>query len=197
MGTTFEIDESRRSPLRRAALWLGRAISTVVYIYFIIVEIILLLGFFLLLLGANPTSGFVDWVYRSMDRAMEPFRGIFSVVELGQMPNEVESVFDTSVLFAMIVYGILVLVTSAVVDWLNRRAARFEMEDAEYRRQQVVEQSLEASRIDPLGTAPVTGSVPPAGGVPPVGATPPPAGAPPAGDAAAPGGPPLEPPTTS
>lgn len=146
MGVAFDIDQSQRGPLRRAGLWLGRAVSTVVYVYFVIVEIILALGFFLLLLGANPTSGFVDWVYRSMDRAMQPFRGIFSSVELGQMPNEVDSVFDTSVLFAMIVYAILVLAISAVVDWLGQRAARFEMQDVEYRQRQIVEQSLDATR---------------------------------------------------
>ncbi len=158
MSVAFDIEQSRRGPLRRFALWLSRAISTVVYVYFLIVEIILALGFFLLLLGANPTSGFVDWVYRSMDRAMQPFRGIFSTIELGQMPNEVESVFETSVLFAMIVYAILVLAISALVDWLAQRAARLEREDHEYRQQQITEQTLAATmRPDPLAS---TGTVP-------------------------------------
>ena len=143
-NATLEIDQSKRSPMRRFALVLGRVISTIVYVYLLIVEIILFLGFILLLLGANPTSGFVDWVYRSMDRAMEPFRGIFSTLELGQMPNEVESVFDTSVLFAMIVYGILALIISSLVDWLNRRAHRLDLEDQEYRQRQMVEQSMAA-----------------------------------------------------
>ena len=145
MDTMTEIEHSRRGPLRRGGLWLGRAISFVVYLYVMIVEIILLLGFLLLLGGANPTSSFVDWVYRSMDRAMRPFRGMFSTIDLGSMPNEVESVFDTSVLFAMIMYGILALVIHAVVDWLTDRASRLDREDAEYRHYQVMMQAAAAT----------------------------------------------------
>lgn len=141
MTTVPDIDHSQRGPLRRGALGLSRVISTVAYVYVVIVEIILGLGFFLLLFGANPTSGFVDWVYRSMDRAMRPFRGIFSTIELGSMPNDVEAVFDTSVLFAMIMYGILALVIHAVVDWLADRAARLARDDEEYRRYQVMMQA--------------------------------------------------------
>lgn len=161
MTTVPDIEHSQRGPLRRGALGLGRVISTVVYVYLVIVEIILGLGFFLLLFGANPTSSFVDWVYRSMDRAMRPFRGIFSTIELGSMPNEVEAVFDTSVLFAMIMYGILALVIHAVVDWLADRAARLEREDEEYRRYQVMMQAAapvvpparESLRMDPTAPA--------------------------------------------
>ncbi len=169
METMPEIDESKRGPLRKGTLWLARAISTVGYVYVLIVEIILLLGFFLLLFGANPTSSFVDWVYRSMDRAMRPFRGIFSSIELGAMPNEVESVFDTSVLFAMIMYGILALVIHAVVEWLGDRSARLEREDAEYRRYQMMMQSsaptaptapTQSSVDDPLRVDPAAPGAP-------------------------------------
>ena len=37
---------------------------------------------------------------------MERFRGIFTPIELGLTGNDVEAVLDTSVLFAMLVYGI-------------------------------------------------------------------------------------------
>ena len=75
-----------------------------------------MLGFFLLLFGANPEAGFAEWVYRSLDRVMAPFRGIFESIELTG-----NSVLDTSVLFAMIVYGIVGLCLSAAIDWLTEK----------------------------------------------------------------------------
>ena len=92
-------------PQARMALWGARALGYVVYAYLVVTEIVLALGFVLLLLGANPEPAFVQWVYRSLDRAMEPFRGIFTPIELGLTGNDVEAVLDTSVLFAMLVYG--------------------------------------------------------------------------------------------
>ena len=64
---------------RRVVLLIAKAVSYLVYAYLIVVEIILLLGFVLLLFGANPSVGFTEWVYRNLDRVMSPFRGIFSL----------------------------------------------------------------------------------------------------------------------
>ena len=166
-----------------AALWLSRAISYVVYAYLMIVEIILFLGFLLLLLGANPSSSFVDWIYRSMDRAMRPFRGIFEPIEIGVTQANVPSIFETSVVFAMIVYAILALVIHALTEWLNGRLHRLDREDEEYRRQQLVNQSLAASSTAQAPAAPVAAT----GVVPPVTSTPP---------SAPPSTPPSAPPST-
>lgn len=68
---------------------------------------LLFLGIFLLLFGANQSAGFSEWIYRSVDRAMKLFGGLFTPIDLGTTAsNDVESVFEPSVLFAMIVYGI-------------------------------------------------------------------------------------------
>ena len=107
-------------------LWITRALGYAVYVYVVVTEIVLLLGFVLLLFGANPEPSFVQWVYRSMDRAMEPFRGIFTSIELGETSGEVGAVLDTSVLFAMIVYGILALAVRAGIDWLTARIDRLD-----------------------------------------------------------------------
>jgi len=165
---TVEIDDSTVHPVRRAALWLSRAISYVAYAYLMIVEIILFLGFLLLLLGANPSSSFVEWIYRSMDRAMRPFRGIFEPIQIGVTQADVPSVFETSVVFAMIVYAILALVIHALTEWLNGRLHRLDREDEEYRRQQLVNQAMAASNTAPVAA---TGIVPPVTSTPP--ATPP------------------------
>ncbi len=97
------------------------SITYLIYFFVIVAEIILVIGFFLLLFGANPTAGFTQWAYRNLDRVMAPFRGIFAPIELGTTSADVDAVFDTSVLFAMIVYGILALVLSALTRWLSQR----------------------------------------------------------------------------
>ena len=116
-------------PQRRAVLWGARALGYAVYVYLVLTEIMLALGFFLLLFGANPDPPFVQWVYRSLDRAMEPFRGIFTSIELGQTGDEVEAVLDTSVLFAMLVYGTLAWAIHAGITWLTGRLAQQDWRD--------------------------------------------------------------------
>ena len=98
--------------LARAA----RVITYLVYTFVIVALVILVFGFFLLLFGASPDAAFTEWVYRSLDRVMAPFRGIFETVPLNG-----ESVLDTSVLFAMIVYSIAGLALRALIDWLTAK----------------------------------------------------------------------------
>ena len=52
---------------------------------------------------------------------MAPFRGIFESVDLTG-----SSVLDTSVIFAMVMYGILALVVHSLLDWLTYRLQRLE-----------------------------------------------------------------------
>lgn len=89
-----------------------------IWAYFTFVVVILTLSFFLLLFNADPDVDFVAWVYRSADRAMEPFRGIFPTETAGN-----GSVIDFSVLFAMIIYGIIASLVSALVSFLDRKIA--------------------------------------------------------------------------
>jgi len=113
-------------PMRYVAIG-ARFVGYLVYFYVIVVEIFLFLGFLLLLFGANTSAGFVEWVYRNLDRAMTPFRGIFTPIELGMTGgNEVESVFDTSILFAMMIYAIVGLAAHAAIHWLTVRIRRLE-----------------------------------------------------------------------
>ena len=95
---------------------LARALTYLVYAFTVVALVILVLGFFLLLFGANPEAPFAEWAYRSLARVMAPFRGIFEPV-----PLTGDSVLDTSVIFAMIVYGIAALFLSALIDWLSQR----------------------------------------------------------------------------
>jgi uncharacterized protein YggT (Ycf19 family) len=97
-------------------LWIlriGKAIVVLVYAVVTVGLVLLTLGFVLQLFGASTSADFTEWVYRSVDRIMEPFRGMFSSQELGE-----RSIVDFSLLFAMIVYAILALALHALVSWL-------------------------------------------------------------------------------
>ncbi len=143
---------------RKIIVWVARIISYLVYFYVIVVEIILILGFFLLLFGANPSAGFTEWAYRNLDRVMEPFRGIFTPIQLGTTSGDVEAVFDTSVLFAMIVYGIVAMLFSGLIAWLSRRLRYLEAaEDEAERREQ---QERLAAEIRASNAMPVTPTAP-------------------------------------
>jgi uncharacterized protein YggT (Ycf19 family) len=70
-----------------------------------ILEILLAFRFVLKLLGANPNSGFVEFVYSVSSPFTAPFRGIFSTPTTeGDVTT---SVFETSTIVAMIVYAII------------------------------------------------------------------------------------------
>jgi hypothetical protein len=103
----------------------GRALVYLVYFWVLLSLVILVTGFFLLLFGANPDASFAEWVYRALDRVMKPFRGLFESVDLSG-----NSVLDTSVLFAMIVYGMLALAVRALIDWLTYRIVLVQREAA-------------------------------------------------------------------
>jgi uncharacterized protein YggT (Ycf19 family) len=138
----------------------------VVYAIVIVNVIMLTLAFLLRLFGANPDAGFTEWVYRSVDRTMAPFRGIFPDRAIGDA-----SVFDTSLLFAAIVYIIVALLIDALLRWLggkvtaerratvdaaNRQAAREQAEALEAARQQATSQPqmTPPPGADPWGRGP-------------------------------------------
>lgn len=104
---------------------MARALTYLVYGFVIVALVILLLGFILQLLGANPDAPFAQWLYRSLRRVMAPFRGLFEPVEL-----DGRSVFDVSILFAMLVYGIVGLALHALIEWLTRRIVAMRVENA-------------------------------------------------------------------
>jgi uncharacterized protein YggT (Ycf19 family) len=105
-----------------SSLWilrLARAIVVFVYAVVILDLVLLILAFSLRLFGASTDAEFTRWVYRSVERIMEPFRGIFPSTAVGG-----ESVVDFSLLFAMIVYSVLALALHTLVVWLADRHAR-------------------------------------------------------------------------
>lgn len=107
-------DESPNAGTTIGLLRVAKVVVVFVYVFVLIDLVMLALGFFLRLFGASTDADFTRWVYRSVDRIMEPFRGMF--------PSHVvsdRSVIDTSLLFAMIVYTMVGIALHALVTWLT------------------------------------------------------------------------------
>ena len=153
--------------VRKGFVLATRVVTYLIYFYVVVVEIILIIGFFLLLFGANPSAGFTQWAYRNLDRVMEPFRGIFTPIQLGTTSGNVEAVFETSVLFAMIVYLIIGMLLSGLTRWLSQRLRYLDAAEAKAERRQ--QQERAAADLQTPGVAP---------GVTAAGTTPPPSSGP-------------------
>jgi hypothetical protein len=141
--------------VRKGFVLATRVITYLIYVYVVFVEIILIIGFFLLLFGANPSAGFTQWAYRNLDRVMEPFRGIFTPIQLGTTSGNVEAVFDTSVLFAMIIYLIIGMLLSTLTRWLSQRLRYLDAAEADAERREQQEQlaaGMQASSVAPTAT---------------------------------------------
>lgn len=97
-------------------LKLIRVVTWVLYVVVLFNVIMLAMAFFLRLAAANPDAGFAAWVYRSADRSMDPFRGLFPTRELTN-----ESVLDLSLLFAAVVYLVVAFLLDALLRWIGRQ----------------------------------------------------------------------------
>ena len=75
-------------------------------VIFGIIELLVGMRFIFLFIGANPEAGFVAWVYALSAPFVEPFAGILGhPVTTPHLVGSVESVFDPSTLFALVVYA--------------------------------------------------------------------------------------------
>ena len=104
---------------QQAKLGFLRVAKVVVVFVYVVVAVNLVLlttGFILRLFGASTEAAFTRWIYRNVDRIMEPFRGIFPTHAVSDT-----SVVDSSLLFAMIVYALLALALHALVTWLTKK----------------------------------------------------------------------------
>jgi uncharacterized protein YggT (Ycf19 family) len=107
-------DDTRGEDSKLLLLRAAKAVVVFVYAFVLVNLVLLTLGFLLRLFGASTDAEFTRWVYRSVDRIMEPFRGMFPSHTLSD-----QSVVDVSLLFAMIVYAIVGIALHALVTWLT------------------------------------------------------------------------------
>ena len=91
-------------------------ISGLVYTTLGFIEAIIALRFLFRLLGANPASTFVSWIYDWSTPLVTPFAGIFGQNATVAGPGVVTpSVFDWAALVALVVYGLILGVIGGVV----------------------------------------------------------------------------------
>ena len=100
----------------------GRVIVFAIYVLVIVDCLLMSMAFVLQLLGASTEAGFTRWVYRSTERAMQPFRGIFPIREIDS-----RSVLDTSLLFGAIIYCFVAVFLGGILDWLRARIEQQEL----------------------------------------------------------------------
>lgn len=79
--------------------------SNVVWYILGVIEILIGLRFVLKIFGANPNSGFVDFIYNITGILTGPFDNIFGVSSA--QTGEVRSVFEPSIIVAAIVYALI------------------------------------------------------------------------------------------
>ncbi|MBA2279087.1 YggT family protein [Candidatus Saccharibacteria bacterium] len=96
--------ETRRVDTKVSADSRSTAANVVWYILGFI-EILLAFRFVLKLLGANPNSGFVDFIYSITGVLTGPFDNIFGVAST--RTGAVRSVFEPSILVAAAVYALI------------------------------------------------------------------------------------------
>jgi uncharacterized protein YggT (Ycf19 family) len=137
---------------------ISKALLWTVYVWVVLNLVLLFLAFVLRLFGANPQADFTEWVYRSVSRSMAPFRGIFEPIVLSD-----QSVLDTSLLFAMIIYGVVALLLRAGIDWVTDFVAK---------RRRRLERMVWDDRLEALPASGYPGAVAPAAD-PPFGQSPP------------------------
>lgn len=76
-----------------------------VYFVFGLLEILLAFRFVFKLLGANPSTGFVDFIYNLSAISVAPFAGIFNT-SLAK-GDATTSIFEPATLVALIVYAVV------------------------------------------------------------------------------------------
>ncbi|MBL1178545.1 YggT family protein [Pantanalinema sp. GBBB05] len=94
--------EERRLELARRRATLGW-ITNSIYLLVGLLEILLVLRFFLRLAGANTQNTFAQFIYN----LSEPFIAPFSTLFVSPVTAGGASIFDINVLIAMIVYALL------------------------------------------------------------------------------------------
>ena len=101
------VNDTGVAPVREASVVKSstpaRRAMEIIYLVFGIIDGLLLIRLFLKLLGANPHAGFASFTYGVTDFVLAPFRGLLPTYVSGQ------SVFELSLVFAILIYSLIAL----------------------------------------------------------------------------------------
>ncbi len=93
----------------------GSWISRVVMFVFGVIELLILVRFFLLLVGANTATGFVQWIHQTSGIFMAPFNAILGTQTING------AIFEWSALVAIAVYALIAWLIVALIRALTPR----------------------------------------------------------------------------
>jgi hypothetical protein len=101
------VNDAGGTPVREASVVKSstpsRRAMEIIYLVFGIIDAVLLVRLVLKLLGANAHAGFASFMYGLTDFLLAPFRGLLPTFVSGQ------SVFELSLVFAILIYSLLAL----------------------------------------------------------------------------------------
>lgn len=107
-------------------LKISKVIVYFVYAWVIFGVIVLGLRIFLLATSANPTSGFVEFIYNTSYDYLAPFRGIFPPKSVGQT-----GYLDVAAIFAMIMYLLFGWGVSALIEYIQSKIDNIKFSERE------------------------------------------------------------------
>lgn len=81
----------------------ARRVTEAIYLVFGLIDALLIIRLVLKVLGANPHAGFASWTYGVTDFLLAPFHGLLPTYVSGQ------SVFELSLLIAILIYSLVAL----------------------------------------------------------------------------------------
>ena len=94
----------------KKSLSLGQIVVYITYAIVIFAEIVLGFRIFLLLFSANPNTPFVQFIYRTSDDFMAPFRGIFPPHQ-----SMTGGYLDVTALFALVIYALIAVLMGTLM----------------------------------------------------------------------------------
>lgn len=87
----------------------GRRAIEIIYLFFGIVDALLLIRLLLKVLGTNPEAPFSSFIYGLTDFLLGPFKGMLPAVVSGK------TIFEPSVLIAILVYALIAWALAKIV----------------------------------------------------------------------------------
>jgi uncharacterized protein YggT (Ycf19 family) len=107
------INDTGVAPVREASVVKSstpaRRVTEAIYLVFGVIDGLLLIRLVLKLLGANPHAGFASFTYGVTDFLLAPFHGLLPTYVSGQ------SVFELSLIIAILIYSLLALALARLV----------------------------------------------------------------------------------
>lgn len=95
----------------------SQTINYIIYFFLGIIEILLAFRFVLKLTGANPATGFVNFIYSLSQIFIAPFTGIFpQTATAGAVTT---AYFEPSTIVAMLVYAVIAWGIVKIIDILS------------------------------------------------------------------------------